>query len=632
MNNETAPTTGSIKEKIIFGGGLLFALTQLIVPVYTHIIDLQLRSVHVAFGISLAFLVYPLAKIFKKEKLYPWDILIIIGVLGANINIFLKTMDIYNQPGSASNFDLALGVFLFVMILEAARRSIGWTIPLLLLTMFSYVFLAPYLSGVWQMRGLTWQVLFNSIYFSPLGIYGSVTGMSATFIAMFVIFGALLSVTGAGKTFIDLALAITGRFAGGPAKTAIVASAMFGSISGSSVANVMVTGNYTIPMMKRYGYGSNFAGAVESISSTGGGITPPIMSITAFMMAEFLDISYLKIIGYALIPCLLYFTGVFAGVHFRTVRLGLKGLPREEIPPWGEIVTIKKMAGFLVPTLVLLTTIYQGSPLIHAGFYACVSAIVIYYLTNLREKGLKLLTLDLVKALSTGGLDIVRLVPILVSMSVLVNLIGLTGLAPKISGVIMDVGARNFYLSMVIASILPLVLGTALPVVPTYLLSVSILAPAMLKLGVDVVTAHLFFIYWGVLGAVTPPTCEAAVVASGISKGDWMKTGIEAMKLGAVAFCVPFFMVIHPALAARSGDAVEIAIAAFTGFLGAVTMAYGLFGWKNSPLNIPLRVFFFVGGAMMLFPGIMVTITGLAVTAITLIIDRLMKERTVSSV
>ncbi|MEW6670134.1 MAG: TRAP transporter fused permease subunit [Thermodesulfobacteriota bacterium] len=626
MDQEMVQDKATIKYKVLFAGGLLFALIQLVLPVYVYLIDLQLRSIHVGMGISLAFFIYPLSKVLKKEKLYIWDILIVLGVLASNINIFIKTMDIYNQPGTASNLDLALGVFLFVMILEAARRSMGPTVPLLLLSVFGYIFIAPYLGGIWQMRGLSWRFLFNSIYYSPLGIYGSVTGMSATFIAMFVIFGALLSVTGAGRTFIDLALALTGKYTGGPAKTAIVSSAMFGSISGSSVANVMVTGNYTIPMMKKYGYDSNFAGAVEAISSTGGGVTPPIMSITAFMMAEFLGISYLKIIGYALIPCLLYFTGVYAGVHFRTVRMGLTGLPDDEIPLWGDILTFKKLAGFLVPTLVLLLMIFMGKPLINAGFYASASAIVIYFLVNYRTHSFKDLLVDLIKALSGGGLDIVRLVPILVSMSVLVNLIGLAGLAPKISGVILEVGTSNIYLSLLIASILPLVLGTALPVVPTYLLSVSILSPALLKLGIDVVASHLFFIYWGVLGAITPPTCEAAVVAAGISKGDWMKTGIEAMKLGAVAFCVPYFMVLHPALAARGAPG-DIAFAAATGFIGAVTMAFGLFGWKDSAFNIPLRVLFFAGGAMLLFPGLTLSISGLGVTIVAVVLNKLIMPK-----
>ena len=620
---------GTVKERILFWGGLVFALVQFILPVYVYLIDLQLRAIHVGLGISLAFLVYPFRKALKGEKVSWRDLVIVLGVLVSNINIFLKTMDIYNEPGSASNLDLALGIFLFVMVLEAARRTMGWIIPGLLVCLFGYIFLSPYLPGIWQMRGLKWQLVINSLYYSPLGIYGAVTGMSATFISMFIIFGSVLSVTGAGKTFIDLALALAGKYTGGPAKTCVVASALFGSISGSAVANVMVTGTYTIPLMTKSGYKPNFAGAVEAISSTGGGITPPIMSITAFMMAEFLNMSYLKIIVYAIIPCVLYYTGVIAGVHFLTKRQGLKGLPKDQIPRWRDILTFHKMAGFLVPLSILLIMIYLGQPLIEAGFQASVAAVIIYFVMNYRTHGWKKLFADMIKALSGGGLDIVRLVPILVSMSVLVNLIGLAGLAPKISGVIFDVGVHNIYVSLLIASILPLVLGLALPVVPTYLLSVSILSPVMLKLGVDIVAAHLFFIYWGVLGAVTPPTCEAAVISAGIAKGDWMKTGWYAMGLGAVAFCLPYFMVLDPALVGR-GPAGHVAFAAVTGFMGAIAMSYGLFGWKDSPVNIPLRALFFGGGTMLLFPGFVVTGIGAAVTAAALILNKVIKPRAVA--
>jgi len=217
----------------------------------------------------------------------------------------------------------------------------------------------------------------------------------------------------------------------------------------------------------------------------------------------------------------------------------------------------------------------------------------------------------------------VRLVPILVCMSVLVNLIGVTGLAPKLSAVILEIGTENLYLSLLIASILPLVLGTALPVVPTYLLSMSILTPALLKLGVDEVAAHLFYIYWGVLGAITPPTCEAAVVAAGIAKGNWVRTANYAMKLGAVAFCLPYFMVLHPALVARDTPE-RIGIAAVTGFLGAVSMAYGLFGHAPSRWNPLLRVLFFAGGMMMLFPGMEISAAGLGVAAASLVLNRLL--------
>jgi len=622
---ESENKSGGFRSSFIWGGGLVFALFQLVLPVYVHFIELQLRAIHVAIGLSLAFLIFPFRKLAERKSLSLWDWGIVGFVVVSNVNIFLKTLQIYSEPGGANTLDLILGIGLFILVMEGARRTVGWIIPAMLILLLVYVFVSPYMPGVWRMRGLSWKFLVNSIYYSPLGIYGSVTGMSATFIAMFLILGGLLSVTGAGRTFIDLALALTGKYTGGPAKTAVISSALFGSISGSAVANVMVTGNYTIPLMKRYGYEPEFAGSVEAIASTGGGVTPPIMSITAFMMAEFLNISYLKIILYALIPCLLYYTGVFAGVHFKTLRMGLTALPKEEIPRWKDILTFQKMAGFLIPTGILLYLIYAGSPLIDAGFYSSVSAVVVFFINHMRAHGFRKIVAETATALSDGGLDVARLVPILVSMSVLVNLIGVTGIAPKISGLILEIGIKNIYLSLLIATIVPCVLGTALPVVPTYLLSLSILTPALLKLGVDVVAAHLFFIYWGVLGAVTPPTCEAAVVAAGIAKGEWGKTAVNAMKLGAVAFFLPYFFVLNPALVGRSGAA-DVAIAGITGFLGAIAMAYGLFGWLKSRVNLLVRFLFFAGGLMMLFPEHVTSLVGLGVVLATLVAEKLLKK------
>jgi TRAP transporter 4TM/12TM fusion protein len=617
---------GLKKQDILFFGGLLFALVQLVLPVYVYLIDLQLRSIHVALGLSLALIAFPFKKTVQRETLSWWDFFIIGVIFASNANVFLKTMDIYTNPGAGTALDLVLGIALLILVMEMARRTVGLIIPGLLVLLIIYIFVAPWMPGVWRMRGLSWQFLVNSIYYSPLGIYGTVTGMSATFIAMFIILGALLSVTGAGKTFIDLAIALTGRFTGGPAKTAVVSSAMFGMISGSSVANVMVTGNYTIPMMKKLGYDPNFAGAVEAIASTGGGITPPIMSITAFMMAEFLNMSYLRIIGYAIIPCLLYYTGVFAGVHFWTVQRKLSAVPKAEIPPWREILTFSKLAGFLIPTGILLGAIYTGWPLIHAGFGACVAAIVVFFAIHLRSMGFRSLSLQIIQAFSTGGVDVARLVPILVSVGVIVNLIGVSGLAPKISSLILDVGSQNLYLSLFIATIIPFVLGTALPVVPTYLLSLSLLMPALLKLGVDEVAAHLFFIYWGVLGAVTPPTCEAAVVAAGIAKGEWLKTGFIAMKLGAVAFFLPYFFVLNPALVARGG-APDVFIAAATGFLGAIAMAYGLFGYVKSWRNLPIRIVLFIAGLAMLFPEHITSLVGFGVAIVGLLLNRVIRRK-----
>jgi len=601
------------RNSILFWGGLIFAIIQLVLPIFVSLIDLQLRAVHIIFGVSLASLAYPYRKSKRAdEKVSLWDWFVITVIVVANVNTFLKAMQIYMVPGSASIFDLIIGSLLILVILDAARRSVGWAIPIFVGILFLYILIGPKLTGIWRLPGLSWQFVINSVYYSALGIYGSITGMSATFIAMFIIFGALISGAGGGKTFIDIALALTGKYRGGPAKTAVVASALFGSISGSGVANVSVTGNYTIPLMKRLGYNPDFAAGVEAIASTGGGITPPIMSISAFIMAEFLGIPYLKVIAYALIPCLLYYTGVFTGVHFETVRYGLVAVPKSEIPSWKSILKFQRLASLIIPTGVLLYFIAIGRALIFAGFYACVAVVVVFLLSDLSRSGIKDSSIKIKNGLSEGGLGLSKIVPILVSVNILVNMIGITGIAPKLSGLILEVGRDNLLLALFIATIIPFILGTSLPVVPTYILSLSILAPSLLRLGVDQVALHLFFIYWALLGGVTPPTCTQAIVAAGIAKSNWFKTALIAVKLGIVAFIIPYFFVLNPALVGRSDI---MSVLTFTGsaFFGAILLAYGFFGRIKGHLNLVFRVLYIASGFLLMCPKHILSIIGIGI-------------------
>lgn len=622
------------KRRVLFVLGMGLALFQLFAPIlFTGLLDIQFRAVHVGLALTITFLNIPGKRRGTEEDDSPNDTVTLLDaaliavLIAANVNAFVKAMDIYMMgTAGAGTFDLVLGGLLVITVLEAARRSVGIAIPILVLLLAAYIFMGDSFSGIWKLRGIDLEFVLGSLYYSPLGIYGSVTGMSATFISMFIIFGSLLSATGGGKTFIDIALAITGRFTGGPAKAAVVSSALFGSISGSSVANVMVTGSYTIPLMKKLGYKPEFAGAVEAIASSGGGITPPIMSISAFMMAEFLNISYFNIIGYALLPCLLYYTGVFSGVHFRTVTMGIQRLPDEMIPRWKDVLTMERMAGLIVPTGILLYLIAVGQPLQTAGFYACLSSLGVFLVLGVIGGRIPETIRLIVGALSEAGRDVAQIAPILISVSMLVNLIGITGLAPKISGLILQIGGSNIYFSLLVATIVPFLLGTSLPVVPTYVLSVSILVPPLLELKIDPVAAHLFFIYWAILGGVTPPTCTAAVAAAGIAKANWVKTGFLSVKLGAVAFILPYFFALNPALVSRAPYP-SILAHGTTAMIGAVCIAYGLFGHRGKPLiNFVLRSAFLIGGVLLLFPGTIPSVAGLIAAVSAFAIDRVVRR------
>lgn len=616
-----------VRNTVVFWLALVFAAFQLFIPVFVPLQDLQLRAIHVLLGVSTVLLAISFRKTAKAgTKLPLWDLFLIGIVLVANINILLKWLPIYLYPGESTTTDLILGGALAVIVLEAARRATGWAIPICIVLMFAYVFIGPIMPGMWAHPGLPLEHVLESVYYSPLGIYGFITGMSATFIAVFIIFGALLAAAGGARTFIDLALLLAGRFRGGAAKVAVVSSALFGSISGSAVANVSVTGNYTIPLMKGIGYDANFAGGVEAMSSTGGPLTPPIMGATAFIMSELIGIPYIKVIGYAAIPCLLFYTGIFGGVHFEALRLGLAPVPEEKMPHWRSILTWSKLAPLIIPVAILIWLLLRGFPLISAGFYGSMALIVLYLFSSFSLSGMKERFLQLGRGLSEGGEALAKLVPILVGINMFVILLGLTGVAPKLSALIIEMGGEHLVGALLVSAVVPFFLGTALPVSATYILSAALIAPALIGLQIDLMSANMFLLYWAVLACVTPPTCVPAVIAANIGGGNWLKVAFVGMRLGAVAFLVPFFFVLEPALIAR-GTPVDILIYASSALAGAIVLAYGFFGHLESRINIPLRLLYTASGILLLYPSNMLSLVGIVIAIIAFLTGRLCIKR-----
>ena len=612
---------------LAFWAGLAFALFQLVVPVFVPLYDMQLRALHVTLGVATVLLAMPLAgKVRGGAFPTAVDWALIAVVATANLLVFFNWENIITYPGDASRIDLVLGAALSVILLDASRRATGWAIPVCVILMFLYVFAGPWMPGIWTHPGFPLEHVIETLYWSSGGIYGSLTGTSATFIAMFILFGALLQATGGGRTFMELALWIAGRFKGGPAKVGVVASAMFGMISGSAVANVSVTGNYTIPLMRKLGYERNFAAGVEAMSSTGGGITPPVMGIAAFIMADLLGISYLNIIGYAAIPCILFYAGILAGVHFEAARARLAPVPAAEIPSWREVFTWAKIVPLFLPVLILLVLLFRGRTLTVSGFYACLSVIALYLFADLSPREIKARAGALVKALAEGGISVAQIVPILVTVGMFTSLLGLTGVAPKISGVILNLGGANLIGSLLVAAIIPLLLGAPLPVAATYILSAALIAPALVKLGIDLVAAHMFLLYWATLASVTPPTCTACVIAANLSGGNWFKASLVGMKLGIVAFVVPFFFVVNPALIAR-GPALEAFTCAVSGLAGAIFLAAGFFGFFRSRLNVLLRIVYLGAGALLLAPSNRLLVAGSALAAAGIAIEQLIMQR-----
>jgi TRAP transporter 4TM/12TM fusion protein len=511
-----------------------------------------------------------------------------------------------------------------LILVDAARRAAGWAIPIMVMLMFVYVFAGAYMPGMWAHPGFPLDHVIGTLYYSTSGIYSSLTGTSATFIAMFILFGALLEVTGGGKTFMDFALWAAGRMKGGPAQVCVAASAGFGMISGSAVANVSVTGNYTIPLMRRLGYHPNFAGGVESMSSVGGSLSPPIMGIASFIMADLLAVPYIEVMKYAIIPCVLFYTGIVAGIHFEAQRIGLAPLPKQDIPRLRDICTWANTAPLVIPVVVLMGLLFADYTLLSAGFYACLSAIVLFVFSS--RTGIRPRAFATVKALSDGGLAIAQIAPLLIAVAMFTALLGLTGVAAKVSAVILEMGGDYLLVSLLIAAIIPLVLGAPLPVAATYILSAALIAPALIRLKLDPAAVHMFLLYWATLASVTPPTCTACVVAANIAGGDWFKTSLVGMRLGIVAFLVPFFFVLNPALIWRGATA-DIVLHGVAGLAGAVLLAGGFFGYVLSPLNWFLRILYLAAGGLLLAPYKNLLLIGVALAAAALVIELLSKRK-----
>jgi TRAP transporter 4TM/12TM fusion protein len=443
---------------------------------------------------------------------------------------------------------------------------------------------------------------------------------------MFILFGALLEVTGGGKTFMDFALWAAGRMKGGPAQVCVAASAGFGMISGSAVANVSVTGNYTIPLMRKLGYQPNFAGGVESMSSVGGSLSPPIMGIASFIMADLLAVPYVEVMKYAIIPCVLFYTGIVAGIHFEAQRIGLAPLPAQDIPRLRDICTWANTAPLVIPVIVLMGLLFADYTLLSAGFYACLCAIALHVFSDFSTQGMRSRAIATVKALSDGGIAIAQIAPLLIAVAMFTALLGLTGVAAKVSAVILEMGGEYLLVSLVIAAIIPLVLGAPLPVAATYILSAALIAPALIRLKLDPPAVHMFLLYWATLASVTPPTCTACVVAANIAGGDWFKTSLVGMRLGIVAFIVPFFFVLNPALLWR-GAASDIVLHGVAGLAGAVLLAAGFFGFMRSPLNGFLRLLYLVAGGLLLAPYKQLLAAGAGLAVVALLIEMLFMRK-----
>ncbi|MFD1851974.1 TRAP transporter permease [Oceanobacillus bengalensis] len=600
---------------IVFFTLIAFSLFQLYTGAFGAYTAYIQRTVHLGFALALIFLLFPARRGTKKNTVawYDWILVILSIVVTAYWPVFYDML--VQQIGGIELVQVIIGGLAILLVLEAARRAVGLPIVIIAVVFLLYAIFGPQMPGMLAHRGLSLEQLVDTMFFTTEGILGTPLQVSSTYIFLFLLFGAFLVQTGVGLYFNDLALAIAGRRVGGPAKVAIFSSALNGTISGSSVANTVTTGAYTIPMMKRLGYRPNFAGAVEAASSTGGQIMPPIMGAAAFLMIEFAGVPYWEIAKAAVIPAILYFSGIWIMTHLEAKRVGLLGLPKEEIPNKKEV--FKKLY-LLLPILAIVYLLFAGYSIERTAIYGILITIGVSLLrkdTNMFLENNKFTLRKLIDALTSGARTALGVAAATASAGIIVGVVTKTGLGLKLGNGLVDMAAgianspqTLLLLTLFFTMVTSIILGMGSPTTANYIITSTIALPAIMALvdqhefAIPVLAAHMFVFYFGIVADITPPVALAAFAASGISGGEPIRTGFNASKLAIAAFIIPYMFVLEPQLLmidVTAGGMIWILITAITGM---IAIGAGLIGFWYRKLHWIERIITVVTGLLLMYP------------------------------
>lgn len=584
--------------------------------------DLIQRSVHVGASLMLAFCLFGFRREdARKSPIHLIDVLLLVATTAFTLHILLSYDRMMGFTFRMTNVDFVFGLIATGLVLEGCRRVIGWTIPLLGVLGLTYALAGPYLPEFMAHRGLDPRLVIEVLYMSTRGLYGMVTGISATVIAIFVIFGAVLLRTGGGQTFMDLAIIIGGRSVGGGAKVATISSALFGSVSGSAAANVATTGAFTIPLMKKLGYRREFAGAVEAVASTGGQIMPPIMGAGAFIMAELLGVSYLSIMTAALIPAILYFVGCLAGIHFESKRLGYKPVPADNLPKIKNVLTIRRAGPVFTSLAVLISLLVQGYSPGFAAFSATLVLVTLFLLGARSVSDVLVRLNDLKAGFIDAGVGLVAIAVLIAGAQILLAMISTTGLGVSFTSAIIGLGDDNLFVSLLLAMLVAMLLGTGLPTAAAYLLAAAVVAPALIKLGVEPLGAHMFIFYFSILAGLTPPLCATVFISASMAGAKWFPTSLSAIRLSLVAFLIPFSFVFHPEIL-LVGDPVMILAFGLSGLLGVIIIGGALAGYLLFPIGYFQQIGFLSAALLLISPGLVLPIVGLGALVVLIYLHR----------
>lgn len=567
------------------------------------------RTIHMTAVLVMVYLTYSFsANASKNIVMKVVDIIMAAASLASGLYLIISFNDLLNRLGTPNTLDVIFGVITVILLLEATRRAVGWQLPLICIIFIVYAYIGPHLSGWFAHRGFATDRLISHLYLTTEGIFGQPLGVSATYITLFVLFGQFLEQCGGGQFFIDLSYGIAGRSRGGPAKTAVVASSLFGTMSGSAVANVVTTGTFTIPLMKKTGYSPIFAGAVEAVASSGGLVMPPIMGAGAFVMSEITGIPYSEIVIAAIIPAILLYISVFAQVDFEAGKQGLKPLKKEELPDLKQV--LKDKGHMLLPLLAImyLLVIKKTSPL-PAGLWAVVVTILIGLIKPSTRLSLK----GFAQALEGGGKAMMSVATACACSGILIGVISLTGIGLKFSNTLLEISGGNLLIALVLNMIATIILGMGVPPTAAYIIMSTLGAPSLVDLGVPLLAAHLFIFYFAAFANITPPVALAAYAAAGIAKDDPMKTGFQAFKLGIVAFIVPFMFIYNPSVLIFGIPFFKILLSTVTCIIGVICLSVFLEGWFGHKINTVQRILLLIASICLIKYGIYTDIIGVAI-------------------
>ena len=653
--------------RVVFWIAVVFSSFQVYTAAFSPLSSQVVRAIHVGFVLLMIFALRPVPSSGKAGAIGGWAL----GLVGFATSFYhwVFEAELTQRAGELTTADMIVGIVTVVLVFEAARRMMGWALPIICGSFLLYALFGQHLPGFLAHRGFGLDQVVGTLGFGTEGIYGTPVYVSSTYIFLFILFGAFLEQAGMISLFTDFAMGLVGHTRGGPAKVAVISSGLMGTINGSGVANVVTTGQFTIPLMKRFGYSPAFAGGVEATSSMGGQIMPPVMGAVAFIMAETINVPYIEICKAAIIPALLYYATAFWMVHLEAGRKGLHGLPKDECPdPWKAV---RERWVLLIPLLGLVVLLFSGYTPLFSGTVGLGLTVILIFgaaaLTGVASRPLRYLFWVLLAFACAGFLEfgvitffvivavltaLIRLrgqggstlrlavaafadgarhaLPVAIAcalVGVIIGVINLTGVATELGGQIIALGQQNLFLALVLTMLTCLILGMGIPTIPNYIITSSLAAPVLLKLGVTLIVSHMFVFYFGIMADLTPPVALAAFAAAAIARAPVLKIGINCLRIAIAGFVVPFMAVYAPALMLQGGSAYDAAYIVFKALIAIGLWGAGAVGYLFGPLGWFERIVPVAAAALLVAAVPLTDEAGLAMTVIFLVWQTLRSRR-----